>query len=327
MPFGRLSPVSETDSESLHSSRNPSVDLRPKPLNFSRPKPQDIPSSRNLNRDGTYAASTSSSSSNAGGSIRGVGAAHDLPDEPRFSLDSDQDSLAPSTHSAGSELVWDPETGELRSKRTLPRRGSDYDAQRYTASGPPAASSTTPRRPPSSRSHPSAEHPLIAELPGDAPSAQLVAQQRQQRLEAQNQKLQDPSPTLSPKPSSTTLPDPQPRIEKRISLDQQSERLSVSSSLEAARTNTNNGGGGATAGWEDTRSHHTASELGGGGGGGDARTSQDGGCSADVSALGEKKLAKLRKKGINPQLYLEMKAARGGKGRLVGPLVGNTYLG
>lgn len=316
MPFGRLSPVSETDSESLHSSRNPSVDLRPKPLNFSRPKPQDIPSSRNLNRDGTYAASTSSSSSNAGGSIRGVGAAHDLPDEPRFSLDSDRDSLAPSTHSAGSELVWDPETGELRSKRTLSRRGSDYDAQRYTASGPPAASSTTPRRPPSSRSHPSAEHPLIAELPGDAPPAHAVAQQR---LEAQTR-----HPALSPKPSSTTLPDPQPRIEKRISLDQQSERLSVSSSLEAARTNTNNGGGGATAGWEDTRSHHTASELAGGGG--DARTSQDG-CGADVSALGEKKLAKLRKKGINPQLYLEMKAARGGKGRLVGPLVGNTYLG
>jgi hypothetical protein len=47
----------------------------------------------------------------------------------------------------------------------------------------------------------------------------------------------------------------------------------------------------------------------------------------DVSGLSEKKLAKLKKKGINPQLYMEMKAARGGKGKLVGPLVGNTYIG
>ena len=47
----------------------------------------------------------------------------------------------------------------------------------------------------------------------------------------------------------------------------------------------------------------------------------------DISGLSDKKLAKLKKKGINPQLYMEMKAARGGKGKLVGPLVGNTYIG
>jgi len=45
----------------------------------------------------------------------------------------------------------------------------------------------------------------------------------------------------------------------------------------------------------------------------------------DTSALSEKELAKLKKKGINPALYLEMRAARKGKG--LSPLVGNTYIG
>lgn len=45
----------------------------------------------------------------------------------------------------------------------------------------------------------------------------------------------------------------------------------------------------------------------------------------DTSVLSEKELAKLKKKGINPALYLEMKAARKGKG--LSPLVGNTYIG
>lgn len=47
----------------------------------------------------------------------------------------------------------------------------------------------------------------------------------------------------------------------------------------------------------------------------------------DISGLSEKKLAKLKKKGINPQLYMEMKAARGGKGKFVSPLAGNGFLG
>lgn len=55
----------------------------------------------------------------------------------------------------------------------------------------------------------------------------------------------------------------------------------------------------------------------------------------DVSSLTEKQVSKLRKKGIDPALYMEMKAATGG---LVGKdgkkrskwsraLVGNTFIG
>jgi len=45
----------------------------------------------------------------------------------------------------------------------------------------------------------------------------------------------------------------------------------------------------------------------------------------DTSVLSAKEIAKLKKKGINPALYLEMKAARKGKG--LSPLVGNSYIG
>lgn len=320
MPFGRLSPVSETDSESLHSGRADSVDLRPRPLNFSRPKPHDRPSSRIIQRDLQYAASTSSSST--AGSTRGVGAFyeppppdfHELPTEPRFEDDSDHDgdSITPSTRSTGSDLVWDADAGELRSKRTLnTRRGSDFDAQRCAA----------PRRPQNAYSRngsvaTESELPLIAELPGDEPPAHIIAQQKQQK-QAQ-QEREDTKPTFD-----TFLPPQMPRIVKHISVDQQSERApSISSDAGTATTHTSTGG--RPVGWEDSRSQRTASasEQGGGGGGSEWKSSE-----YDVSGLSEKKLAKLKKKGINPQLYMEMKAARGGKGKFVGPLVGNTYIG
>lgn len=355
MPFGRLSPVSETDSESLHSSRAASVDLRPRPLNFSRPKPQDLPSSRNIHRDAQYANSASSSSSNAGGSIRGVGAfyesssskAQSLPDEPHFGSDDDHDadSITPSTHSAGSELVWDPVAGELRSKRAAAtRRSDDFDAQRSAA----------PRRPPS-RSYPTngstateSEQPLIAELPGDAPSPHIIAQQRSKpqpkaQLPVQPPSQPKPPPPPQPQPQQdaaedqkptfgTFVPETAPRIVKRTSFDQMSERMSICSMNSTTRTASNGGsgngngnGGGKTAGWEGITSRHTTSENG------DQQSttgvSEWKSSEFEISSLGEKKLAKLRKKGINPQLYMEMKAARGGKGKLVGPLVGNTYIG
>lgn len=49
----------------------------------------------------------------------------------------------------------------------------------------------------------------------------------------------------------------------------------------------------------------------------------------DMSNLSAEKIAKLKKKGVNPALYLEMKAARGEskKSRMrLPPLVGNTFL-
>jgi hypothetical protein len=109
---------------------------------------------------------------------------------------------------------------------------------------------------------------------------------------------------------------------KSTSVEQQSERKpSISSSIDTAVTRTS---GGRTAPWDDSRSQRTVSDSGDrqAGGGTEWKSSE-----YDVSELSEKKLAKLKKKGINPQLYMEMKAARGGKGKLVGPLVGNTYIG
>ena len=50
----------------------------------------------------------------------------------------------------------------------------------------------------------------------------------------------------------------------------------------------------------------------------------------DTSGLSIAQIHKLKKKGINPALYAEMKAARKGGGKkrnLIGPLTGNTFLG
>lgn len=347
MPFGRLSPVSEsvseTDTESLYSGRPISGDLQPRHLNFSRPKPQDLPSSRNIQRDIHYAASTSSaSSSTTAGSTRGAGAfyepsTHDYPTEPRFSDDSDGqgedgDSIAPSTRSAGSDLVWDNAAGELRSQQTGPRRNGDFDAQRYAA--------PTPRRPGnrsflSDSSVVDPELPLIPELPGDVPSSHIIAQQRQkQHQQQQKEKKQreylkqkeDFKQRDVPKQQEDLKPtygnfqvESAPRIVKSTSVEQQIERANSLSSIHTANTAQTQTSLGRVAGWEDSRSNHTPSESG------DKKDWKS--SEFDISGLSEKKLAKLKKKGINPQLYMEMKAARGGKGKLVGPLVGNTYIG
>lgn len=48
----------------------------------------------------------------------------------------------------------------------------------------------------------------------------------------------------------------------------------------------------------------------------------------DTSSLTDEQIAKMRKKGINPSLYCEMKAAQRGKGKFgISPLVGNVFLG
>jgi len=49
----------------------------------------------------------------------------------------------------------------------------------------------------------------------------------------------------------------------------------------------------------------------------------------DTSCLTVEQIHKLKKKGVNPSLYAEMKQARKGKGGKlrIGPLTGNTFLG
>lgn len=368
MPFGRLSPVDETfsesEDESPHSSRTTSTDLRPRSLNFSRPSPQDYPSSRNIHRDIQYATSTSSSSSIAGGSTRGIGAfyeaaplkTHALPDEPRFSSDDDYPedghSVTASSRSNNSDLVWDPDTGELRSRRLVStRHGSDFETQRFAPPKGPNRS-YPPRN--DSTSTTKSDQPLIAELPGDVPAPHIVIlQQRQRRQQEEKEKERQqqyeseyhPSKEDHYRTSEDSLPgvpDKTPRIIKRTSLSQRSERLSISSvdnlSLDRMGTLSLSNSSSRTGGrWNDSASHHTVkpstpsmapSVAPSDSGRSSSLTSSDWKSSEyDISGLSDKKLAKLKKKGINPQLYMEMKAARGGKSKLVGPLVGNTYIG
>lgn len=81
------------------------------------------------------------------------------------------------------------------------------------------------------------------------------------------------------------------QIERRISVDQRSERFNPRSSEESAPSQR----------FESS--------------------------SYDTSALTVEEIHKLRKKGINPALYAEMKAARKGKGKWLSPLVGNSFIG
>lgn len=81
---------------------------------------------------------------------------------------------------------------------------------------------------------------------------------------------------------------------------------------------------------DDARSHHIASEAGevswSSASSGQRERERWRGSDYDTSCLSEAEIRKLRKKGIDPALYAEMKAARKGKGKWISPLVGNTYL-
>jgi hypothetical protein len=72
---------------------------------------------------------------------------------------------------------------------------------------------------------------------------------------------------------------------------------------------------------ESVRSHHTISESGSFNSAGKWSSSD-----YDTSCLSEKEIRKLEKKGINPALYVEMKATRSGK-KGFGALVGNSFVG
>lgn len=46
----------------------------------------------------------------------------------------------------------------------------------------------------------------------------------------------------------------------------------------------------------------------------------------DTSGLSVEKIHKLKKKGINPALYVEMQNARKGKSKWISPLQGNSFI-
>ena len=98
-------------------------------------------------------------------------------------------------------------------------------------------------------------------------------------------------------------------IMKRVSVDKRSERIPS-----------------PHGNWEDSSSHHTASEASDNGSydvEGNWTCADD---NENLHGLTEEQVRKLRKKGINPALYVEMQAAKKGRSKLLGPLVGNGFL-
>ncbi|KAI7458527.1 hypothetical protein KC357_g9259 [Hortaea werneckii] len=375
--------ITPTSSHGTTTSSNDHSSLRPRPLNFSRPRPTRVDSKQKIYHDHSGGGGGGGGSGGgSGGRVRGISAFHEpsgasasngrdqLPREARFSIDSDL-TTSTSSNSAASEFAWDDTSGELRSKRpdegvSAPR---GYErSQRYskdsTASSNPARSATSsstaggggggsggssssktaiaaPGSSLSAASSSSTSRPFIAELPGSEPQQPSLSSRRPPPLQQQQQHLQ-------PRPP---IPPSSPQITKRTSVDQQSERMSTSTTRD----------------WEDTASHHTVSIYDGGetnhpaypsGLEGENNPSSSRKDSTTTTAtnhtatssnysngsngstngpwtssefsttgLSEAEIRKLKKKGINPSLYAEMKAARKGKGKWVGPLVGNTFIG
>ncbi|KAI7206817.1 hypothetical protein KC333_g9512 [Hortaea werneckii] len=359
--------ITPTSSQGTTSSERSS--LKPRPLNFSRPRPTRVDSKQKIYHDHSGGDGGVSGGSGGVGRVRGISAFHEpsgagasatngrdhLPREPRFSIDSDL-TTSTSSNSAASEFAWDDTSGELRSRRpdevhNAPRgyeRSQRYSKDSTTSSNPArsttssstagggsgsggSSSSNTAVAPLGSSlsgaSSSSTSRPFIAELPGSEPQQQQPSlfSHRPPPLQKQQQHLQ---PRHFPTPSS-------PQIMKRTSVDQQSERMSTSTTR---------------GDWEDTASHHTVSIYDGETGSSHQPPSSSGTSnnrkdstttnnsngsnssqwtSSDFTTTGlsEAEIRKLKKKGINPSLYAEMKAARKGKGKWVGPLVGNTFIG
>ncbi|GAB1743775.1 hypothetical protein NU219Hw_g695t1 [Hortaea werneckii] len=386
--------ITPTSSHGTTSSERSS--LKPRPLNFSRPRPTRVDSKHKIYHDhsGGGGSGGGGGGSGGGGRVRGISAFHEpsgasasngrdhLPREPRFSIDSDL-TTSTSSHSAASEFAWDDTSGELRSRRpdevqNAPRgyeRSQRYSKDSTTSSNPArsATSSSTagggggsgggsggssssntavaaPGSSLSGASSSSTSRPFIAELPGSEPQPQQQPPSLSSHRTTPLQKHQQPH--LQPRPFN---PPSSPQILKRTSVDQQSERMSTSTSTRGD--------------WEDTASHHTVSIYDGDetghhnpfhqppssssldAGDGNSSRRKDSTTSTNNTAttnnsngststnsqwtssefattgLSEAEIRKLKKKGINPSLYAEMKAARKGKGKWVGPLVGNTFIG
>lgn len=193
--------------------------------------------------------------------------------EPRFSLDSDSTANNPSDVSAGSsDFAWDGRRGELRTKTTPVER---FEQQRFQPS-------PKPRRPEPRNSH-----------------------STRSSFDRSNEPLYQPIQTKISAGNSNDL-----AIMKRISVDQQSERISISTDAR-----------------DDERSQNTASDddIGSGSFDGEGNWQSS---NYETTGLSDAQIRKLLKKGINPNLYAEMKAAKKGKGRWgVGPLLGNSFLG
>ncbi|KAK0336330.1 hypothetical protein LTR91_000870 [Friedmanniomyces endolithicus] len=305
-------------------------DLKPRPLNFSRPrnfsrpKPVSVDSKERLHHDRSGTAQ----------STRSITAFHNnnnasreqLPTEPRFSIDSNNTDYSPISEpsSAASEFAWDGALGELRSRR----RPNEYDSnQRYSKGSSLALSHSGDSSTTAVASNGSDAPILASELTSSSSAAPPAAPPTAPTLANKLPRILKSTPPVQkqqyhhqPQP-----PQPQPRPTT-------TQRNSIAST--ASRASTATGPGASRGDWEDSASHHTVSVAGDNDS--DSKLREEGNSSStmpwssseyDVSGLSPSEIRKLRKKGINPALYAEMKAARKGKGKWVGPLVGNTFIG
>lgn len=177
----------------------------------------------------------------------------------------------------------------------------------------------------SERTDNTSQNSATSDFAWDGHSGELDSKARKKRFDAQRSSLRDPAGRPS---SSATgragsastdqtfnlgLPNSKPSgpgmkgILKRVSVDQQSERISS-----------------PTDQWEDTASHHTVSESGDsiGSFNSDGRWQSS---DYDTSSLSTAEIRKLEKKGINPALYMEMKEAKKGK-KWAPSLLGNGFI-
>lgn len=260
------SPISETSEESYFPEAENTKPVAPK-VNFSRPRLGGRTESQQakLQRDLNDRASNGHTISAFYEPNR------DLPDEPRFSLDSVQTNST-SENSAASEFAWDGERGELRSKK----RPQNFDQQRVSME-------SSSRR---------------SKVSSSGGGSRTTSRQPQPPNEM-------PTPTSTTSSSSKSSAG-RPAVTKTVSFDRHS------------------GGRAAQDQHEDAQSHHTVSESGDSG-----SFDMEGNWSTsdyDVSNLSEAEIRKLQKKGINPALYAEMKAAKKGRNKWIGSLSGNTFL-
>ncbi|KAK3714204.1 hypothetical protein LTR37_008006 [Vermiconidia calcicola] len=169
------------------------------------------------------------------------------------------------------------------------------------------------------------ENSASSEFAWDGEAGELKTRIRPRRFEEQRYE-RAPRSRESVTASGSSSSPRAPLLRPQFTNNSGSSKTSTQRNLAAVdqrsvRTST------STSTYEDTRSHHTVSDDGDDQSGfydddGNWQSS-----SYDTSGLSEAQIRKLQKKGINPSLYAEMKAAKKGKSKWVGPLLGNSFLG
>ena len=168
------------------------------------------------------------------------------------------------------------------------------------------------------------ENSASSEFAWDGEAGELKSRIRPRRFEEQRYERaprSGESVTASGSSGSPRAPLLRPQFTNNSGSSKTSTQRNLGVDQRSVRTST------STSTYEDTRSHHTVSDDGDDESGFYDMDGNWQSSSYDTSGLSEAQIRKLQKKGINPSLYAEMKAAKKGKSKWVGPLLGNSFLG